>query len=1385
MNINFRALIAQIRSALGMKPNARPTGWFGDSARPHSFRPEVEELEGRVTPSTTTPQALQVYHTLTVVADQIATDVEGAAQAALTNAQTLQQGIGPAFLQTLTNQITTDLAPLSNINFGGTPAGGLFGATSSAAFGQKAADFIKNCVNIKVFARCATQAAADGASISSNLCSPAQLADLSGAIVYGTVCANTCDEIYTCEIAPCVQQFCSDIYDGDPCVLQNEPLEIQNCVSQGDLLAPAVLQSGEQAIQQFCTDPGSVSSSQTPTLQFDRADGSTASSTTFTLSATGAVESSTSTLFDTTGAVETSNVQTNYTANGLVSGQDATLYNAGGSVASSYNSLNLSDGFSATVQTVFNPNTLVANQNLTVYSADGSVDVSASTTNVEGADHTLATTSGVVTVGAGTLSDTFTLTNTESAAGTLSSSATTTNGPNGSLEAGDALFDATSLGVTFLASLDYKNGVQTDSIVVDGNGNIVSSTTNSGSTGGNSGGGDTGGDNGAPGDNGGGDTGGGNTGGDSGGGDPGGDTGGGNTSGDTGGGDTGGDTGGGDTGGDDTGGDSGDSSGGDDSGGDDSGGDDSGGDDSGGDDFSSDALVRARPMVVAMIAPAPAMIAASVDANAAAPSGEPFAGIVGSFFDTDPNPADYSAIITWSDGAGSAGIVSAAGSGEFNILGSHPSTSAGVEPTFLAITNVVTGDQGLAANPALLVDTTPPTPGTVSVNTGLGGNFQASATTIAANWSGFTDPAGIASYQWAIGTSPGGADVQAFTNVGSATNATNSSLTLKSGTTYYVSVKATDNADNVSSVVSSSGVTVDTTPPTSAVAPLPAGSAPAFTVAWSGADNVGGSGLATFSIYVSDNGGAYQPFLLGTTRLSATFNGIYGHTYAFYSTAVDNVGNIQAAPAAPQATTTVDLGPSGTIAASTGYDTPTFAWNAVAGADHYYLYAVDNNTGGLVSNNPNVKGTSFTLPSTQALTPGHGFTWYVRAYSASGMALDAFIGQTFTLAPLAAPTGLTPSGSVAAAAGYDRPTFSWNASAGANHYYLVVVDNNTGAAPIVVPNFSGVSYSATAAQTLTPGHSFTVYVYAMSTNSQAYALAAQKFSLASLAAPTGLTPSGSQSAASGYDRPTFSWNASPGANHYYLVIVDNNTGAAPIVVPNVTGTSYVATTAQALTPGHSFTIYVYAMSTNGQANTVATQTFTLAALAAPTGLTPSGFESAATGYDRPTFSWNASVGANHYYLVVVDNITGAAPIVVANVSGASYSATAAQALTPGHSFTTYVYAMSTNNKAYALAAKTFTLAPLAAPTPMYPTGPIAASPASFAWSAAPGADHYYLYVVDDTTGAAVITQANLRADSFSLNMPLTQGHKYTWWVAAVSSNELFGIWSSSQVFTIA
>jgi hypothetical protein len=103
--------------------------------------------------------------------------------------------------------------------------------------------------------------------------------------------------------------------------------------------------------------------------------------------------------------------------------------------------------------------------------------------------------------------------------------------------------------------------------------------------------------------------------------------------------------------------------------------------------------------------------------------------------------------------------------------------------------------------------------------------------------------------------------------------------------------------------------TVDRDPPVSHVLSLPATSTQAtFPVQWSGTD--AGSGIAGFTVFVSDNGAPYKVWLDSTTTTSATYTGQSGHHYDFLTIAADLAGNSEALKSAPDTSTTI-----GTVAA--------------------------------------------------------------------------------------------------------------------------------------------------------------------------------------------------------------------------------------------------------------------------------------------------------------------------------------------------------------------------------------------------------------------------------------------------------------------------------------
>jgi probable HAF family extracellular repeat protein len=142
-------------------------------------------------------------------------------------------------------------------------------------------------------------------------------------------------------------------------------------------------------------------------------------------------------------------------------------------------------------------------------------------------------------------------------------------------------------------------------------------------------------------------------------------------------------------------------------------------------------------------------------------------------------------------------------------------------------------------------------------------------------------------------------------------------------------------------------IRIDATKPVSHVSALPATApAPSFSVTWSGADAT--SGIANYTIFVADNGGAFAPWISGTTATQATYPGVAGHTYGFYSIAADVAGNQEMAKTSAEATTTVPTRPVSHVAPlPPNAPGANFAvqWSGSApgvGIRDYTIYASDN-----------------------------------------------------------------------------------------------------------------------------------------------------------------------------------------------------------------------------------------------------------------------------------------------------------------------------------------------------------------------------------------------------------------------------------------------------------
>ena len=87
--------------------------------------------------------------------------------------------------------------------------------------------------------------------------------------------------------------------------------------------------------------------------------------------------------------------------------------------------------------------------------------------------------------------------------------------------------------------------------------------------------------------------------------------------------------------------------------------------------------------------------------------------------------------------------------------------------------------------------------------------------------------------------------------------------------------------------------TLDTTAPSSRVAAAAQKASSAdVDVSWAGSD--AGSGVASYTVRVSDNGGAFSDWQSAVSATAAVYPGVAGHSYGFTVVAIDRAGNVEA-----------------------------------------------------------------------------------------------------------------------------------------------------------------------------------------------------------------------------------------------------------------------------------------------------------------------------------------------------------------------------------------------------------------------------------------------------------------------------------------------------------
>ena len=170
----------------------------------------------------------------------------------------------------------------------------------------------------------------------------------------------------------------------------------------------------------------------------------------------------------------------------------------------------------------------------------------------------------------------------------------------------------------------------------------------------------------------------------------------------------------------------------------------------------------------------------------------------------------------------------------------------------------------ISSSKSLVIDNIAPifssvTEGSAISTSGNDVDYQNIADTLIISWSGSDAGSGISTYEYALGTTTGSTDAITWISAATATADTLTGLSLIEGTTYYLSVRATDVAGNMSSVSTADGITIDLTAP----AGTTVSDGVDDDITYSGSDSTLSANWATFTETVS--GIQKYEYAVGTT----------------------------------------------------------------------------------------------------------------------------------------------------------------------------------------------------------------------------------------------------------------------------------------------------------------------------------------------------------------------------------------------------------------------------------------------------------------------------------------------------------------------------------------
>ena len=298
-------------------------------------------------------------------------------------------------------------------------------------------------------------------------------------------------------------------------------------------------------------------------------------------------------------------------------------------------------------------------------------------------------------------------------------------------------------------------------------------------------------------------------------------------------------------------------------------------------------------------------------------------------------------------------------------------------------------------------------------------DHQNNSSQLSFSWDGADENSGIAGYEYALGTTSGGTETISWTSASTSNSVSLSSLTLSERSTYYVSVRATDGAGNVSSVLTGDGIYIDLTNPvagtvidgtTADISYTPSSSTLTFT--WSNFSDTE-SGVEFYKASIEDDDGNIVVAARNIGNVSTwTVNNlslVNAKTYEGVIQAVDYAGNVST-----EVSSSVIVDTDGPVAGQvadrdnsdvewiSSTSTTNIHWenfsDTLSGIDHYE-YAIGTSLGGsqaLAWTNALNTDTSVTVTG---LSLTHLTQYYssVRAVDSVGNVSSAAISDGFTV----------------------------------------------------------------------------------------------------------------------------------------------------------------------------------------------------------------------------------------------------------------------------------------------------------------------------------------------------------------------------------------------------